>query len=734
MSSPTDARLSTEQSHVSEVYSRLDDLRVQTRRRLDDVRRSGASGTHQNRSERDAFAALYEDRLALLESVEERLVFGRLDLLEGDSRYIGRVGLSDVDQHPLLTDWRAPAARPFYQATAAHPQGVTLRRHIQTRGRTVVSIEDDVLDLDAVDTSNLAGEGALFAALAEHRTGRMGDIVATIQAEQDAIIRSSIDGILVVQGGPGTGKTAVALHRAAYLLYAHRQRMERSGVLVLGPSPVFLRYIEQVLPALGETGVVSMTVADLVPGVTVTAEEPDDVATIKGRAVWAKIISRAVRARQRVLPRQELKVGSIRLTLRPEDVRTAHARARRTGQPHNRARSTFVRVMLRLLAEQYALAVDGVSEEEIPEIIDEIRSARDVRVALNLCWMPLTPTGLIADLYTKPHRLAEAAPELTPKARKLLGRESPFGWTEADIPLIDEAAELLGNDEATARSLSRAEEARRVDDVEFARQMLENSGFGGGMVTAEMVAERFTDRGPSMTLAERAYSDRTWTYGHIVVDEAQELSAMAWRALLRRNPTRSMTIVGDVSQVSTRAGTRAWAETLDTRVKGSWRMETLTVNYRTPASVMDAARAVAIAADPGHPPSEITSARDLPGALTVVEAADVPATVRAAVAAESVAGGSLAVIVPTSRLHSYARDLGLNIAADLTAPVVIMDPARAKGLEFDRVILVEPLEIQAEGSGPGDLYVAMTRCTQRLLVIAGTGLPNGLTATNRVTT
>ncbi len=419
MSSPTDTRLDAEQSYVAEVYRRLDQLREQTRHRLEEVRRSGASGTHQNRSERDAFATLYEDRLALLESVEERLVFGHLRLLDGETRYIGRIGLSDTEHHPLLTDWRAPAARPFYQATAAHPQGVTRRRHIQTRGRTVIAIEDDVLDLDVVDNpAELAGEGALLAALAEHRTGRMGDIVATIQAEQDAIIRSDVDGVLVVQGGPGTGKTAVALHRAAYLLYAHRARMQRSGVLIVGPSPVFLRYIEQVLPALGETGVVSMTVGELVPGVTVTRTESDDIATIKGKAQWQQIISRAVRARQRVLPRQELKVGGITLTLYPEDVRTAHARARRTGQPHNQARVTFVRAMLRFLAEQYAEKVEGVAEDEIPEIIDDIRSARDVRVALNLCWMPLTATGLIADLFTKPHRLEQAAPEFGRRTRE----------------------------------------------------------------------------------------------------------------------------------------------------------------------------------------------------------------------------------------------------------------------------------------------------------------------------
>lgn len=726
MSSPTDTRLDLEQAHVSAVYNRLDELRAQTSRRLDEVRRGGASGTHQNRSERDAFNTLYEDRLALLRSVEERLIFGRLDLLDGDTRYIGRIGISDPEHHPLLTDWRAPAARPFYQATAAQPQGVTLRRHIQTRGRQVIAIEDDVLDLDAIDNPDeLAGEGALLAALAEHRTGRMGDIVATIQAEQDAIIRSDVDGILVVQGGPGTGKTAVALHRAAYLLYAHRERLQRSGVLIIGPSPVFLRYIEQVLPALGETGVVSMTIGELVPGVSVTRREDDEVATIKGLPVWKEIIARAVRARQRVLPRQELNVGAVRLTLKPEDVRTAHGRARRTGQGHNQARVTFVRVMLRLLAEQYAEKVE-VSEEEIPEIIDDIRSARDVRVALNLSWMPLTATGLISDLFTKRHRLEEAAPEFSADVRELLYQEHVTGWTEADIPLIDEAAEILGDDDEDARERDRLLAAEAQANIEYAQQMLDESGLGGGMVTAEMVASRFTDYGPSLTLAERAMADRTWTYGHVVVDEAQELSAMAWRALLRRNPMRSMTIVGDVSQVSTAAGTRDWDQMAEANISGGIRMETLTVNYRTPETVMNAAQAVALAADAEHPPSNIVSARDLPDALRVAKVTSITGAARETIAEESAAGGNVGVIVPTSMRTHYAEKLGLPLSGDLTEPVVLLTPNDVKGLEFDRVVLLDPARIQRESNGPGDLYVSMTRCTRRMVILTEGDLPAGL--------
>lgn len=255
-----------EQSTVDLLYGRLDELRQQARTRLARVRRAAPSGSPQNRSERDAFSTLYADRVAQLEAVEDRLCFGRLDLDDGTIRHIGRIGLTDQEHTSLLTDWRAPAAQAFYRATAAVNYDVVRRRHLMTKGRQVLSLEDEVLDIETVtaDTSgtfsHLSGEGALFAAMAAGRTGHMGDIVATIQAEQDTIIRAPLAGALVVQGGPGTGKTAVALHRAAYLLYAHRRLLERSGVLLIGPSSSFLRYIDQVLPSLGETGVVSTTI------------------------------------------------------------------------------------------------------------------------------------------------------------------------------------------------------------------------------------------------------------------------------------------------------------------------------------------------------------------------------------------------------------------------------------------------------------------------------------------
>ncbi|WP_069388207.1 HelD family protein, partial [Cellulosimicrobium cellulans] len=613
--------LRLEQEVVDTLYARLDELRAAARARLDRVRRSGPSGSPQNRSERDAFATLYEDRVAQLDAVEDRLAFGRLDLDDGTRRYVGRIGLTDAEHSSLLTDWRAPAAQAFYRATAAHPDGVVRRRHLVTQRRSVTGIEDELLDLDApeeVTGSTLSGEGALLAAMTAGRTGRMGDIVATIQAEQDAIIRSELGGALVVQGGPGTGKTAVALHRAAYLLYAHRRVLERSGVLLVGPSHSFLRYIDQVLPSLGETGVVSATVADLLPGLVADGDEDPRVARVKGRAVMARAVRRAVRARERV-PAADVPVrlDGRDLVLRRRDVRDAIAKARRTHKPHNLARVGFVRDMLARLADQYGAALgEPLVGEDRAVVLEDLRAHRDVRVALNLAWLPITPERLVEDLYVKPHRLAEAAPELSEAERRLLERPKGAPWTPADVPLLDEAAELLGEDDQASRAEAAAQAAQHAQDLEYARQVLQSSGAGGGLVDAEVLAGRFAASGPRLTTAERAAQDRTWTYGHVVVDEAQELSAMAWRMLVRRCPTRSFTVVGDVAQTSSLAGARSWAGALDPVLRDGWRLAELTVNYRTPAAVADAARRVALAA--GLPVSPLTSAREVEGSLRVV--------------------------------------------------------------------------------------------------------------------
>ena len=755
---PGDRLLHEEQQRVDVVYARLDELRAVTAERLAAVRRAGPSGSPQNRSERDAFATLYEDRLAQLNAVEDRLVFGRLYLADAESRYIGRIGMSDAQHAQLLTDWRAPAAQPFYQATGATRGDVVRRRHLLTRGRQVTAVEDEVLDVDHVQDDalpSLSGEGALLASLQARRTGRMGDIVATIQAEQDAIIRADLAGTLVVQGGPGTGKTAVALHRAAYLLYAHRDKLERSGVLLVGPSRAFLTYIEQVLPSLGETGVVATTVAELVPGIHAGGSEPETAAAIKGRAVMARVVARAVRLRQRVpLEPQQLRVGSHRLLLHPATVEEAQHRARRASRAHNRARVTFVQTALASLAAQYAEEIGGThTPEDLRDLAEEIRTTRDARIALNLAWMPLTPQGLIEDLYAKPERLAAAAPELTAAERALLARERGSAWTPADVPLLDEAAELLGEDDAAERAQARAEAARREEEIAFARETLRSAGAARGIVSAELLASRFAETTASGTTAERAAADRRWTYGHVVIDEAQELSPMAWRALLRRIPTRSMTVVGDLAQAAP-GGVTSWGEALEGPLRGAWQLAELTVNYRTPASVMELATQVAC--DVGHPTGVVRSAREVPDAIRVStlemnDAGSGPAAadrataatvqaVRAELAHQEV--GTVAVICATPRrddlrqaLHraaesdpSLADALRARLGDSLSAQVAVLDPKGSKGLEFDAVVLVEPAEI-LRGAGdlgvrrPSDLYVAMTRTTRHLHVVAAQALP-----------
>jgi DNA helicase IV len=303
------ADLTSEREYVATLYARLDELRDDAREQLEAVRRTNQGGTHQNRSERDAFARIYEDRVSQLTEIDERLAFGRLELEPvGDEptlRYIGRIGLRDENLQPILLDWRVPQARAFYQATAATPLGARARRHITSKGREVVRVDDEIFDAAMLegDTSALQGEAALLATLTAQRTGRMGDIVATIQAEQDRIIRSDLRGVLVVQGGPGTGKTAVALHRAAYLLYSYRDRLATSGVLIVGPSRSFLQYIEAVLPSLGETGVVLSSVGQLYPGLDTATEDAQDVSVLKGSVEMAALLARAVKSRQ-VVPRE----------------------------------------------------------------------------------------------------------------------------------------------------------------------------------------------------------------------------------------------------------------------------------------------------------------------------------------------------------------------------------------------------------------------------------------------
>ncbi|GGP41862.1 HelD family protein [Saccharothrix coeruleofusca] len=740
MSSPSDdlrlVEIESEQEYVSMLYGRLDDLREQSSKRLAGALRQ-TGGTHQMRSERDTSVAMYSDQLAQYSAVENGLCFGRLDFHTGDRFYIGRIGLFDEDKEyePLLMDWRAPAARPFYLATAAAPDGVRRRRHLRTRQRKVVGFDDEVLDINSAEARHsregLTGEATLLAAVNASRTGQMGDIVATIQAEQDRIIRTDLNGVVVVQGGPGTGKTAVALHRAAYLLYTHRRQLAKRGVLVVGPNSTFLRYIGQVLPSLGETGVLLSTVGELFPGLTATGREPARTAALKGRIEMADVVARAIKDRQEAPSLVEIPFDQDVLRLDRRMISDARGRARRTRRPHNEARRTFQREIISALAAQ-AVARLGrhlLDQADIDDIRRELREDDAVRAAVERLWPTLTPQRLLEELFASPQRIAKAAPKLSAEERALLVREPGSPWTPADVPLLDEAAELLGEDDTEAKA--RAERQRR-QAVDYAQGVLdildlEDDADPDILMATDLVdAYRLAERHGAEryeTAAERAAADRTWTFGHIIVDEAQELSAMAWRTLMRRCPSKSMTVVGDIAQTGDIAGATSWDQVLSPYVMNRWKLTELTVNYRTPSEIMAVAADVLASVNPELVPP--TSVRDSGHAPWSRRVADLAAALPAAVAEESAAigDGKLAVIVPAARL-AQLRAAVPDATDDLDAPVVVLGVVDAKGLEFDSVLVVDPSGILAESPrGASDLYVALTRATQRLGVLHTDDLP-----------
>lgn len=747
--SALDEQRAIEQRYVSGLYDRLDALRREKAEELARVRRTDMGTGHQSRSERDAFATHYEDRLAQLEAVDKRLAFGRLDTAEtGESatRYIGRIGLATEDHRRLLVDWRAREAAAFYQATGRSPMGVRRRRHLILDGRRVSAIEDDVLDPELLDDDSvLQGEGALLAALNSKRTGRMTDIVATIQGEQDRIIRAALQGVRVVQGGPGTGKTAVALHRAAFLLYEHRERLRKSGVLIVGPSSSFLWYIDRVLPSLGETGVVMSSLADLFPGIHGAPERDREVARLKAGLEMVEVIKRAVKDRQK-LPEcdQVLTVDSHRVVLTRQLVRRAREKARGTGKPHNEARATFVKIILRELAEKLGEELNDASGNAIDRsyLVEDLRQAPEVRRAVNLLWLPLSAETLVRQLFAKRRYLDSAFRHLSPAQRDLLQRPATAALTVSDVPLLDEAAERLGSLEDAGVRI-RTGEAERAKATEMAEralynmsQALEDVGVDG-VVSASDLTEFNEEQAHRMTAAEAATSDRTWAYGHVVVDEAQELTPMQWRVLMRRCPMKSFTVVGDIAQAGSASAAASWGEALEPFVGDRFTLEQLTVNYRTPEAVASVAAAVARAAGQDVAAPRAVREGEPPIIAELPAQADDAELLRAIddqleQELEVVQGGLVAVIAPEDRVREIGRHLAERLPGRVGAgvrrlehQVVVLSTWDAKGLEFDSVVLVQPQEIIDEYDGVGSLYVAMTRPTQRLRTVSAGPLPAG---------
>lgn len=731
------AELAGEQAYLTLLYERLDALRAVTGQRLAAVRLGPTAENDQGRSERESFAREYLDRFAELDAAERNLCFGRLDFDEGDRLYVGRLGLRGDDHDQLLVDWRARAAEPFYRATSRERYGVTRRRHLHTAGRRVVSLDDDVLDLDAVDESLLTGEAALLASLRHGRTGRMGDIVATIQADQDRVIRADLGGILVVEGGPGTGKTVVALHRAAYLLYTHRKRLARRGILVIGPSATFLRYIDQVLPSLGENDVVLATTGALFPGVDARGQDSPAAARVKGDGKMTGVLAQAVAGLRQVPGAAiEIKVDGVTYRLTPRVCRQARAAAEElrdedTGAPlpHNTARLAFIDAVARDLTRQQVRDLGGrrtLQPGDEEDLRTELADAPAVRGVLDMLWPEFTPQQLLTQLYQQPGLL-----DLTDDERAAIGRDTPEPWTAADVPLLDELAEILGPLEATLRAADRRradEEAERAEALEYATQLVAKLTEDEAIAVPFLEKEAFTawiaDRNAAPAaggeLTERALQDRTWAYGHVIVDEAQELSAMDWRMVLRRCPARSMTVVGDLAQTAAPGGADSWAQVLDPVAPGRWRTARLTVNYRTPAPAM--ALAATLLPPGAEPPLSVRDSDEVPWSAGLADLA-------ALVLRETllIGTGRVAVIAPPARVQATAAALGLTPGPDLDAPVAVLTPAQSKGLEFDSVIVVDPDGIeQASPRGRADLYVALTRTTRRLGLVSPGGAPAGI--------
>ena len=768
------SELDAEQRYLTMLYERLDALRERARNRLGDVLITPPAANDQGISERDDLARTHRSRGMQLDAVERGLCFGRIDLDDeqpDDSLYIGRLGLMSEDYDPVLIDWRTPAAEPFYRATYADRMGVVRRRHIHTRGRSVVRLDDDVLDLESVtdnDRSHLMGEGALLASLEAGRTGRMSDIVPTIQAEQDAIIRSEPDGILVVEGGPGTGKTVVALHRAAYLLYNYRHRFARRGVLVLGPNPTFMRYIDQVLPSLGETDVVMATLGELFPGVATARQDPEPAAVPKGDLRMVSVIRRAVELLQYAPPDGiGVRVNGDFYHLDHQTCVRARDRARDTGLVHNRARRYLVDSVLQELTEQ---SLDRIGREyaglfDPGSVRGEFSQDPAVHRILDELWPELSPAGLLARLYSDPDFLAAAAPELDDSERAALIRTNPYEWTVGDVPLLDEIALLVGPTDLAVHTAAEAErqaETEAADAEKYARTISmeaaeaewsadEDKPFV--VADSELIAERYSERALDGSIADRALLDREWEFGYAIVDEAQEMSAMAWRLVMRRVPGRSMTVVGDVAQTSSASGADSWAAALDPFAAGEWRRATLSINYRTPEPVMRLAADVLASTTPDAVAPRPVRDGDEPWVRPLESMREL----RDAVLDERdrIGEGKVAVITAAERIGDVLDALRWSIpdlalggsVRALDAAVTVLTPSQSKGLEFDAVIVLDPAAILGVGpehgagagegtddrSGDGrarrgsaDLYVALTRATRRLGVLYPGGLPVAL--------
>lgn len=739
-------QLAVEQQHVDRVYDRLDvELTQLAERESAALGRDAADGVALN--ERDAEVRRLGARRTALQHAEHGVVFGHLDREDGLSLHLGPVGLRDGDER-LVIDWRAPAAEPFYTATARAPQGLRRRRHITIEDRRVVHVDDDLLG-DAAGTQGVTGEGALIRALSRSRDGRMREAVATLQAEQDAIVRAPRPGVLVVQGAPGTGKTVVALHRAAYLLYSAPEVLRR-GVLVIGPSARFLRYIGDVLPALGETNVVTSTIAGLLPGLDDVGPAAPDVARLLGSATMAETVERFLLSLQGASAPEgcTLTWDGDEVLIPCAVIESALDHARKQHRHHRDARDVFVKRILGELTrivsdadEALLIEVESGFEAEVgkldaalatnqdavgPPQDEEDRAAqKDVAEAqlraeiaaddgiiqaLDDLWPRLTPEEALTRMLRE--GLDEnTAPQLSAHEREILADTAEQPWTAAHVPLLDEAAELLGEEDSDEAAAAETARRRRID---HARRVIASTAGVAGLVSAEDLAERAAEA-DTRDLATRALADRTWTYGHVIVDEAQELTPMQWRMLARRCPVKSMTVVGDIAQTSADLDTATWEERL-TELRTAPRLEELSICYRSPRELVDAVEPLLHELRPEAQPLDAVR---YSGNIPLLADGDVDEDEQVTTwAGEARGAETRALLTPEpTRMLALLEAAGIDAAADdLRSPLVVLAPEASKGLEFDHVLVHAPDRI-AEQKGLATLYVALTRATATMAVV-----------------
>ncbi|WP_183095583.1 HelD family protein [Nocardioides stalactiti] len=727
-----DREVAAEQAFVDRVYEQLERAGQAAQQLAKEGHSRGRLGHEGGLVERDAMVFQAAKRIAQLDAAHEGLVFGRLDLtddVDPQPRYVGRIGLRDDEHDSLLIDWRAPAAAVFYQATAAEPQHVIRRRVLRATGPRVIGVEDELLDADAAASAEAAGrelpivgEGALMAQLSRARDRSMHSIVATIQAEQDKAIRAPGKGVVSISGGPGTGKTVVALHRAAFLLYNDRRRYESGGVLIVGPSGVFMRYIERVLPSLGETAVALRSLGEVVDGFRTTRHDEPAVADVKGSERMAEVLRRAARQQAPGSPTE------YRVFWRDDRIaldRGVLGRVRRNLMSQGRRNKQLPRVSSALLDAMWRQVRGERGREQGREKFDDEMLSRDDFLDFALGWWPPLDAPTVLGWLRDPELLARVADGVLSTEEQRLLLKSWSGRADRDlsiedVPLLDELRYALGDVPQKAD-----------DDRDDPLALIQ-----GAVDIQELMTASDREYAPSgRAWAPPTHSIEDDGFAHVLIDEAQDLTPMQWRMVGRRGRTASWTIVGDPAQSSWPAPDEA-AEARARAIEGKQvHAFHLSTNYRNSAEIYEFAAAyaqrVGLAADlpeavrrTGVPPTEVTDVADLEAA-----------TRDAVVATARQVAGTVGIVVPAARrsevnawLASWpelADDAaGARAAVDSSVPpsgddrVVVLTGLDTKGLEFDGIIVVRPDEIEAESTtGRATLYVVLTRATQLLTTI-----------------